>query len=440
MSPSFEAEYNAPVRKGAAAVLWLLAGCMPAPGTHGGSQGSAGAAPVSILVKTVLGLVALMALFWVAAHPKTRRLQARLGVRQGITAGFAFVGLGLVASHPAVGILTGKVLYDLVPLIHFALGWLGLIIGFQFDVRVLDRLPRGTAFQIALYTLAPFVSVGIVGAVLMLLYGRPWTDATFVRDALVLATAGAIFASGTGDRPQPRDRLGVGESDDRNRLGQLDEIAAIAGLAVLGSFFRPRWVGFQWALPGSVWLMITLGVGVFAGLLAFALLSGGRRGAQFVALVVGSVALVSGVAGYLMLPPIVICFIAGAMLVNMPGDHRRRLWSVLTRFERPLYYLFLTLAGALWDVTDWRGWLLVPAFMLSRAAGYFFADRLAPDPDGIAAELRPRWFAAPMSIVSIAIVISAQTIYRGPAVPWIVTAVLGSAILVELIRPARATR
>ena len=44
-----------------------------------------------------------------------------------------------------------------------------------------------------------------------------------------------------------------------------------------------------------------------------------------------------------------------------------------------------------------------------------------------------------MSIVSIAIVISAQTIYRGPAVPWIVTAVLGSAILVELIRPKGAT-
>jgi len=421
------------VPKRVAAILVLMGGCTVVPGAQAGSHGITGPAPVSILFKTVLGLVVLMALFWLASHPKIRRFQEWLGIRQAITAGFAFVALGLLASHPAVGILSGKVLYDLAPLIHFALGWLGLIIGFQFDVRVLDRLPRGTAFQIALYTLAPFAAVGVVGAVLMLVYGRPWTDATFVRDALVLATAGAIFASGTGDRPQPRDRLTGRESDEPDRLGQLDEIAAIAGLAVLGSFFRPRWVGFQWALPGSVWLLITLGVGVFLGLLAFAILSGGRRGAPFVALAIGSVALASGVAGYLMLPPIVVCFIAGAMLVNMPGDHRRRLWSVLTRFERPLYYLFLTLAGALWDVTDWRGWLLVPAFMLSRAAGYFIADRLAPAPDAAVAELRPRWFAAPVSIVSIAIVISAQTIYRGPAIPWLVTAVLGSAILVELI-------
>jgi len=399
-----------------------------------------GTARVGIVFKTVLGLVLLMGLFWLASHPRVRRLEEWLGIRQAITAGFAFVGLGLIASHPSIGILSGELLYDLAPLIHFALGWLGLIIGFQFDVRVLDRLPRGTALEIALYTLTPFVAVGAVGAAMMLAYGRPWTDATFVRDALVLATAGAIFASGTANRPRPRDRFRHGDSDEGHRLGQLDEIAAIAGLAVLGSFFRPRWVGFQWVLPGPIWLLITLGVGVFLGLLAYAILTGGRRGAAFFALTLGSVALASGVAGYLMLSPLVVCFVAGAMLVNLPGDHRRRLWSILIRFERPLYYLFLTLAGALWDVTDWRGWLLVPAFLMSRAAGYLVANRLAPGPVSETMNARPPGFAAPVSVVSIAIVISAQTIYRGPAVPWIVTAVLGSAIVVELISRRGAMR
>ncbi len=388
---------------------------------------------MGILAKTVLGLVLLMALFWAASHPTIRRLQDWLGVRQAITAGFAFVGLGVIASLPSIGILSGKVLYDLAPLIHFALGWLGLIIGFQFDVRVLDRLPRGTAFEIALYTFVPFVVVALVGVTMMLAYGRPWTDATFVRDALVLATAGSIFASGTRDRPEPRDGLVTGELDEQHKLEQLDEIAAVAGLAVLVSFFRPRWVGFQWTLPGPIWLLLTFGVGAFIGLLAYAILTGGRRGAVFFALTLGCVALASGVAGYLMLSPLVVCFIAGAMLVNLPGDHRRRLWNVLIRFERPLYYLFLTLAGALWDVTDWRGWLLVPAFVISRAVGYFFAGRFAPEPLSAALGVRPPWFAAPVSIVSIAIVISAQAIYRGPAIPWIVTAVLGSAIIVELI-------
>lgn len=395
------------------------------------------AVPIGIVVKTVLGLVLLMALFWVGSDPRVRRLEEWLGIRQAITAGFAFVGLGLIASHPSIGILTGKVLYDLAPLVHFALGWLGLIIGFQFDVRVLDRLPRGTALEVALYTLAPLVVVGVVGAAVMLAFGRPWTDATFVRDALVLATAGAIFASGTRERPRPRDRFTGGDSEERRRLDQLDEIAGIAGLAVLGSFFRPRWVGFQWSLPGSIWLLITLGVGVFVGILAYALLTGGRRGAEFAALTVGAVALASGVAGYLMLPPLVVCFIAGAILVNLPGDHRRRLWSVLIRFEQPLYYLFLTLAGALWDVTDWRGWILVPAFLMSRAAGFLVAERLAPGPVSEAMSVRPVWYAAPISVVSIAIVISAQTIYRGAAMPWIVTAVLGSAIVVELISRKR---
>ena len=59
-----------------------------------------------------------------------------------ITAGFPFVALGMIASLPSVGILSGAVLDKLRPVLHFGLGWLGFIIGAQLDIRVLDRVPR----------------------------------------------------------------------------------------------------------------------------------------------------------------------------------------------------------------------------------------------------------------------------------------------------------
>ena len=34
------------------------------------------------------------------------------------------------------------------PILHFGLGWLGFIIGAQLDIRLLDRVPRGTAYLI----------------------------------------------------------------------------------------------------------------------------------------------------------------------------------------------------------------------------------------------------------------------------------------------------
>jgi hypothetical protein len=407
----------------------------PAPANRG---------PAWPLVKSVIGLSLLLVLAWLASHPKVRqRLEDALGIGHAITSGVAFVLLGLLARHPAVGILDDEVLYDLTPLVHFALGWLGLIIGFQFDVRVLDRLPRGTATLVGLETLTPFLLVGATGAALMLYFGRPWNDATFVRDAIVLATAGAIAATGSGDRAAPQDAHSE-EADPMRAVESLDEIIAVAGLAALGAFFRPLWVQFEWDLPGTVWLILSLGVGLCLGLLVYALLAG-RRGSEFLALLLGSVALASGIAGYLFLSPLVVCFIAGALLVNLPGEHKQICWTILTQLERPIYYLFFAIAGALWHVADRRGWVLLVAFLASRGIGYAIAKRiLGRQSPRLAARIEtPGWRAAlfpPVSMVSIAIVMSAQVLYRDPAIPWIVTAVIGGAIASELIsrgRPAR---
>jgi hypothetical protein len=89
--------------------------------------------------------------------------------------------------------------------------------------------------------------------------------------------------------------------------------------------------------------------------------------------------------------------------------------------------------------------MLLVAFLASRGIGYAIAKRiLGRQSPRLAARIEtPGWRAAlfpPVSMVSIAIVMSAQVLYRDPAIPWIVTAVIGGAIASELIsrgRPAR---
>ena len=424
-------------------LIWVLFGAVDAM-AQATEVAPAQPGPTWPLVKSVIGLSILLILAWLASHPKVRRrLEDALGIGHAITSGLAFVLLGLLARHPAVGILDDEVLYDLTPLVHFALGWLGLIIGFQFDVRVLDRLPRGTATLVGLETLTPFLLVGTTGAALMLFFGRPWNDATFVRDAIVLATAGAISATGPSERVAPQDALG-GEPDPMRAVESLDEIIAVVGLAALGAFFRPLWIEFEWDLPGTVWLILSLGVGLCLGLIMYALLAG-RRGSEFLALLLGSVALASGIAGYLFLSPLVVCFIAGALLVNLPGEHKQLCWKILTQLERPIYYLFCAIVGALWHVADWRGWVLLIAFLSSRGIGYAIAKRmLGRQSPRLAARVEASGWRStlfpPISMVSIAIVMSAQVLYRDPAIPWIVTAVIGGAIASELISRRRRSR
>ena len=102
------------------------------------------------------GLVALLVLAYLGGNRRVVRFQERLGISGVITAGFPFVALGAIASLPQIGILNADVLAQLRPVLHFGLGWLGFIIGAQLDIRVLDRVPKGTAYLILVEALGPF--------------------------------------------------------------------------------------------------------------------------------------------------------------------------------------------------------------------------------------------------------------------------------------------
>jgi hypothetical protein len=111
------------------------------------------------------------------------------------------------------------------------------------------------------------------------------------------------------------------------------------------------------------------------------------------------------------------------------------LLRTLSVLERPIYLVFLFVAGALWDPGDWRGWVLLAAFVCSRIAGLAVAARIANrHPEQRLPDAAPAIAAsAPLSIVAIAVVVSAQSLYQGRAVPWMMTAVIGGAMASEIL-------
>src|SRR5690606_38237774 len=173
---------------------------------------------------------------------------------------------------------------------------------------------------------------------LLLVFGQPVGEAAFLRDALALGTAAAMSAPRVmryQARASQSHRLG-------RRLDQLDEIAGVVGLLFLASFFRPDAALFRWNLPGAVWLFVTIGLGVTVGLLIYVVFRRPSTGDEFLLMTLGSVAFTAGLAGYLWLSPIVVCFFAGALLANLPWANKRRLGATLKRLERPIYMVFLT--------------------------------------------------------------------------------------------------
>jgi hypothetical protein len=395
------------------------------------------------VLRTLLGLLGLLALAWLAGQPRVRRLEQRFGITHVATSGLPFVFLGLLLRAPGVDVLNESVLASITPLLQFGLGWIGFHTGFQFEARSMNQVPRGTSSVVIALTSAPFalttlgtgvalLLTGLAGPRERLMEGGDWT--VVVRDACLLGLAGALSA--------PRGGRWVKGREDARALAStvavLDDVLGVLALALLAAWLRPANEG-GWQVSGVGWLFITLGMAATLGLVVHFALTAAESVGERTALLLGSVAFTAGLAGYASLTPLVVCFLAGLVLRNVPGGDKTALETAFTRLERPVYLLFLTIVGALWRLDDWRGWVLLVFFVLTRLAGRSIGATVvrrfppAHRPDALSVTPDAELIFPPMGQLAIAFVVAAQTLYESPAIPAVVTAVIGGSIVSELL-------
>jgi Kef-type K+ transport system membrane component KefB len=383
------------------------------------------------VARIVLGLVATLALAVIASHPSVKKISARLGMHAVASTGLPFLLLGAFFHLDAIGILTPNVLDHLSPAFEFGLGWIGFAVGMQFDLRRLDRLPRGIASAVAIEVAIPMLTVTVACVPVLLSLGVFPHHGLF-RSVLVLCACAAASA------PLDKSFAKTGPAARFLRdLTQQDEVVALALLGLVSVFFRPEAATVVWQLPKSAWLLVALGVGALLGIVAFVLLRGARKVSERIAILLGMVAFASGMAGSLALSVPVTCAMAGALLANLPIADDEGVRKILIDFEGPLYLVFLVIVGASWDPRPWQGWAIGAAFTVARVYGKALGGRLAarhirglPSPSVVASALLPQ---SPIAVV----VMVAASMLHGQQSPeivrWMVNAILVSAVFSEFI-------
>lgn len=405
-----------------------LASAEPAPPLPGGQLDA---------VNTILALVVLLVLAYLGGHPRVRAWERRIGIAHLATSGLPFFLLGLVAALPAVRILEPATVGQLGPLLELGLGWIGFVLGFRFELRRFERQPAWLGRTALLGTVLPFLLVVVGSAALLLGAAHFSPDAFrepfFLRDALVLGTAATVTARSAPEFVEGRRGPGT-RHDHLSLLVQLEELAALLGLAVLGVLFRPEGAGVPWEIPGTAWLLLSLGTGLALGLVAFLILRPPASGSQSLLLLLGTVALAAGIASQLRVSPVVICFLAGVVLTHLPGDHKARTGAILGRLERPIFLLFLVIAGTISEVGDAKTWVLMAVFVAARLTGKWLAVEMGRSVDTpLSARERRVLTFAPQGSLSIAVVVSAALLYSGGAIASIALAVIGGALLTEVL-------
>jgi len=407
------------------------------------------------VARVTLGLFALLALVILGGSPAVRAFERRAGLTMVIGSGLPFLLLGVVARRPEVGILDDATLRDLTPVLEFGLAWIGFRVGADFDVRAMDRWPRGTARVMGAESACAFLVVVVVMG-LALQAGLHPVNA--VRNALILGACAAVSAP-TGVRAmEAAGLLPAGPARDLRRVAALDDVAGVLVLGLVTSAFRPAGVG-AWVLPPLGWLFLQLGMGVVHGALLVSAVRVARTANERFALTLGAIAFSAGMAGYVGFSPLVVGAVAGVVVANLPSAAEAGGLISAARhraFERPIFMSFFVVTGALWDPTNRVGWALVPVYVTARLMGKLLGLRAAraaaaelavasapppspppaegaPAPVRVGVSVRAAWMALmPTSAVSIAVIVSVRALYPTVLSGALETVVILGALFAEL--------
>lgn len=379
-------------------------------------------------MSSALVLILVVVGGYLAAHIASRWLAKRFL----IVSGAEYLLLGVLLGPQVSGVVGAGVFGGFAPFLTLALGWIGVVVGAQFHLPELVRIPA-PPYRIAFFEAV--LTLGLVGGVMALLFSRlfgmPLEEAWVPAVALgAVATASAptgiamVARKLGGQRPVVR-QLQLSTA--------VDAVVAIVAFSLLLSIDHSRPAGAVRPPTATEWAVISVAIGVVGGTLFHLFLGEERKVDRLFIGLAGATILASGAAAYLRLSPLLPTLLIGVILVNTSGN-RDEIRQALAMVERPLYFVLLIFAGTAWQPST-RAWVLpVLAFLALRAAAKVGGGYLAARLNGALPALGAGWGRALLGHGGLAVAIALNYVLhdRSPLANVIFTATLVSVILTDV--------
>ena len=377
------------------------------------------AALILVLAVALAYLAARVAFDWLARHFL-------------IVSGAEYLLLGILLGPQVSGVLSAHTVQGFAPIVTLALGWIGTIVGMQFYLPMLVRIPGD------MYRLAFFEALGTVAVVggVELVATSSLFGLTYAQAAIPAVALGAIAAVSA---PAAIEVVARQLGQRGNVLRQLQvttAIDALVGVFALGLLFcihHPVGTATPRPITATEWAVITIAIGVVGGALFHLFLGNESDPDRIFISLAGAVILASGAAAYLHLSPLLTSMVVGAMLVNT-SRNREQIAQTLANAERPFYFALLIFAGATWEPSS-RAWWLLPVllFVCARVLAKIGGGRLGARVMGALPVLGPSWGRALLGQggLALALALNYQQ-FQGMLLPQIVfTSAIVSILLTD---------
>ena len=362
-------------------------------------------------------------------------------LRDVFMTGWEFFLLGAVVGPAGSGLIGPGQLEQLDPFIALGLGWAGLIFGSQLRLQDLKKVSR----EMVRLTLAQMAVVGVGIFILFITVVSFTLDIAWSRlisASCAVASALAISSPTVISIIRPRfPRVLTKHFRSLMIIATLDAGPAMVVIGLLFCFFpAPLDGAFSLADGVSMTFYSLVIATAVAGL--FRLFDRDRlTDEENLAVFIGFLVFLSGIAFYLNLSPLFISLVTGIVLANtLP--HNDRIYVSLHATEKPFYVIFLVVSGMWWRMESIGVWALALALVGARlwlkqagvdmASGALFGkDRPA---QGIGLALTAQ------GVLALAIGLNYLLVYPGEVSRLVFSVIAISTIVNEAIAPALVTK
>lgn len=297
-------------------------------------------------MKTLIAFGILLLISFVGAVKLFSRFKVTSPLAYLSYSGTAFIFFGLLVGQNGLNLISSEITHHLQPVIHFSLGWVGFIFGFQLEWKFFKRIRQQWYWTlVATY----FITFGAIFAL-----GFFWFRYLFVEispNVDILAGFSMVLAILVSD-----SSVSFAVWSSKFFRDHSEKIRLCTFIASMDNLFPILFTGVVFSLyrylPGTSNIIVNP-LGSFGLSFGSQLLLGGVMGTavyfllkrleeklEMSAILFGSVFFISGVSLMFKLSPLFTGMVMGAVYSNLTKRHTPVL-KILSRTEKPIYLIFL---------------------------------------------------------------------------------------------------
>lgn len=357
----------------------------------------------------------------------------RITKRLGLPNVSGYIVCGILIGPHLLGVIPQQTVDDMGFVSDIALAFIAFGVGRFFKKETL----RATGSAVLLITVLEALLAGVlVTAVMVGLFRMDWNLALLL-GAIATATAPASTMM-TINQYKARGEF----VDVLLQVVALDDVVCLMVFSLASGIVSAQSDGVvtfsDVALP-LLYNVAGIGLGALFGLLLARMLPPSRTRDNRLILAIAMLLCLSGICAAVDISPLLSCMVLGAVYINVTSD--KKLFKQINRFTPPIMILFFVVSGMKLDIRVLASFGLVGVvYFLVRIMGKYLGAYMGCAMTGRDKKIR-RWLGAalvPQAGVAIGLAYLAERILPPEIGSVLVTVILASSVLYELIGPGCA--